>query len=184
MSRPLSWLDQIYPISKAVAASARSHYDRRDLEQLFSIQPRSAQNLMSALPTVSVGRANLVERDALLEFLSKLQKADDPGEFYARLRATKIKSAKRTLKKLVLEDVSSDIDSLPSSIALSVREVRVQFNTIEELVEALMRLAIVLDKQLDEFVARYQPKEPLNGEAQAALDREKLDREHFLNWRP
>ena len=62
MGRRLSWLDRLYPISRSVAGSARSHYDRKDLQQLFEIQPRSAQNLMAALPTVPIGRAHLVER--------------------------------------------------------------------------------------------------------------------------
>ncbi len=70
MPRTLSWLDRIVPISRTVQESARSHYDRKDIERLFELQPRAAQQLMAALPSVPVGRARLVEREALSLSLS------------------------------------------------------------------------------------------------------------------
>ena len=85
MGRRLSWLDRLYPISRTVAGSARSHYDRKDLQQLFEIQPRSAQNLMAALPTVPIGRARLVDRETLNNFLEQLQQADDPAQAFAEI---------------------------------------------------------------------------------------------------
>ena len=45
MPRTLSWLDRIVPISRTVRDSARSHYDRKDIERLFELQPRAAQQL-------------------------------------------------------------------------------------------------------------------------------------------
>ena len=89
MGRRLSWLDRLYPISRTVAGSARSHYDRKDLQQLFEIQPRSAQNLMAALPTVPIGRARLVDRETLSNFLEQLQQADDPAQAFAEIREGK-----------------------------------------------------------------------------------------------
>jgi hypothetical protein len=83
MGRRLSWLDRLHPIARAVLNSARSHYDRRDLEQLFELQPRSAQILMAALPTVPVGRARLIEREALYGFLIRLEASDDPARTFA-----------------------------------------------------------------------------------------------------
>ena len=41
MPRPISWLPQLHAIERSVQNSVRSHYQRRDLEQLFSLQPRA-----------------------------------------------------------------------------------------------------------------------------------------------
>ena len=38
MPRTFSWLDRLHLIARAVANSARSHYDRRDLERLFEVR--------------------------------------------------------------------------------------------------------------------------------------------------
>lgn len=182
MSRPLSWIDRIYTIFQAVTSSARSHYDRKDLERLFSLQPRSAQNLMSALPTVSVGKAHLVERAALLLFLSQLRQADDPGELYAKLKSAKGSKTKRKIQNFVLDDLVADLDTLPSTVSLSVGEVRVQFQNAEELVEAMMHLAIVLDKQLDAFVAKYQPPKSIDPELKAIRDSEEADLKYISSF--
>ncbi len=76
MPRTLSWLDRIVPISRTVQESARSHYDRKDIERLFELQ-----------------RGDL----------------------------------------------------------------RVQFQTLEELAEAMLYLATVFTHDLDGFAARYEP---------------------------
>jgi hypothetical protein len=157
MARSLSWLDRLHPIARTVANSARSHYDRRDLQQLFELQPRSAQQLMAALPSISIGRARLVEREALSRFLEQLQNAEDPARFYADFRAEAGKTIRRKLRGLVLRDVDASLDSLTGRLELSPGELRVRFTTVEELAEAMLHLAVVLDKQLDEFVARYEP---------------------------
>ena len=39
MPRPLSWLPRLHVIRRTVANSVRSHYDRRELETLFELQP-------------------------------------------------------------------------------------------------------------------------------------------------
>lgn len=182
MGRRLSWLDRLYPISRTVAGSARSHYDRKDLQQLFEIQPRSAQNLMAALPTVPIGRARLVDRETLSNFLQQLQQADDPAQAFAEIREGKGKTVQRKLRTLVLQDVQTDIDTLPSSLRLSPGELQVTFKTVEQLAEALMHLAVVLDKQLNEFIARYEvPSEP-SPEELAEREAERADAEFFANW--
>jgi hypothetical protein len=183
MGRRLSWLDRLYPISRTVAGSARSHYDRKDLQQLFEIQPRSAQNLMAALPTVAVGRARLVERETLSNFLQQLQQADDPAQAYGDIREGKGKTTvRRKLRSLVLQDVDSGVDSLPGSIHLSPGRLNITFQTVDELAEALMHLAVVLDKQLDEFITRYEPPPEPSPEELAEREADRADAEYFRNW--
>ena len=182
MGRRLSWLDRLYPISRTVAGSARSHYDSKDLQQLFEIQPRSAQNLMAALPTVPIGRARLVEREILCNFLEQLQQADDPAQAFAEIREGKGRTVRRKLRTLVLQDVQTDIKTLPASLQLSPGELHVTFKTVDQLAEALMHLAVVLDKQLDEFISRYEPPSEPSPEELAEQEADRADAEYFRNW--
>ena len=86
MPRTLSWLDRIVPISRTVQESARSHYDWKELQRLFELQPRAAQQLTASLPNVSVGRARLVKRETLSDFLRRLNDSENPTETWARIR--------------------------------------------------------------------------------------------------
>jgi hypothetical protein len=73
MPRPGSWLPRLHTISRSVANSVRSHYDRRDLEHLFELQPRAAQKLLEMLPTVEIGTSRLVDREVLAGFLDRVR---------------------------------------------------------------------------------------------------------------
>ncbi len=72
MPRPASWLPRLYDITRSVTNSVRSHYQRRDLELLFELQPRAAQKLLKMLPTTEVGTGHLVSRETLLSFLARV----------------------------------------------------------------------------------------------------------------
>jgi hypothetical protein len=63
MPRPITWLPRLHEIRRSVANSVRSHYDRRDIEALFELQPRSAQNFVEMLPAVRIGTSHPIERD-------------------------------------------------------------------------------------------------------------------------
>lgn len=160
MPRPLSWLDRIVPISRSVAESARSHYDRKELQRLFELQPRAAQQLMAALPNVSVGRARLVEREALIEFLRLLNTSENPGETFAGMRAEGGKAARRKLREFSLQDYPARADSPPRMLSIERGELRVRFETLEEVAEAMLYLATVFTDDLEGFAALYEPRSP------------------------
>ena len=183
MPRTLSWLDRIHPIARTVAGSARSHYDRKDLERLFSIQPRSAQNLMAALPTVPVGRARLVERETLSGFLETLEKADDPAQTYAELRAGKGSTVKRKLRNLVLQDYTADLDAVPPQMSLFRGDLHVRFKTVEELAEAMLYLAAVLRDNLEDFAERYEPPPKMTEEQRALQERLRVEAKLYSEYR-
>jgi hypothetical protein len=46
MARPVGWLGRLDSITKTVANSVRSHYDRADLAALFDLKERSMFALM------------------------------------------------------------------------------------------------------------------------------------------
>jgi hypothetical protein len=101
MPRPISWLPRLHEIRRSVANSVRSHYDRRDLEQLFQLQPRAAQKLIELLPTVQVGTSHLVEREALGEFLDRVRDCEDTQTLFEQIRRDKAPVSRRKVRSLV-----------------------------------------------------------------------------------
>ena len=161
MSRPISWLPRLHLIQRSVANSVRSHYERRDLEQLFELQPRAAQLLMDALPTIGVGRSRLVERESLAALLDTIQKADDPSAALERARQHPKPGSRRRLRELLPHDhPPADFDQLPPQLELAPGQVRIRFGALEELALALLELASLLDTNLDEFARRYEVQPP------------------------
>ena len=159
MPRPLSWLPRLAAIRRTVAGSPRSHYERRDLERLFEIQPRAAQKLLAALPTVRVGTSHLVERDALVALLDRVQQADDPATVLTSSRVRRGTPTGRTLRQLVPDDrPHTTWETLPASLTLAPGEVRVTFASVEELAAALAALASLLDRELEAFAERFEPR--------------------------
>ena len=159
LPRPLSWLPRLAAIRRTVAGSPRSHYERRELERLFEIQPRAAQKLLEALPTVQVGTSYLVERDALLALLDAVHEADDPAAVLTAARDRRNSPARRTLRQLVPNDrPHSAWETLPASLTLAPGEVRLTFTRVEELAAALAALASLLDRELEAFADRFEPR--------------------------
>ena len=157
MPRPLSWLPRLHEISRSVTNSIRSHYDRRDLEQLFELQPRAAQKLLELLPSVQIGTSRLVDREVLAGFLDRVRDTEDTTRLFETMRGEKAKVSRRKVRSLVRRDLDPiGIASLPSSIALSPGRMEITFHTVEELAAAMYALARVLESEGDEFATRYE----------------------------
>jgi len=159
MARPPSWLPRLYEIRRTVTNSVRSHYDRRELERLFELQPRSAGKLLELLPTVPVGTAHLVEREVLVSFLDRVQEADDVVGLFEQLRQEKTAQSRRRLRSLVRRDLEPvGLTSLPDSITLSRGRLEVRFGSVEELAEAMLTLARILESEGEEVAELYESK--------------------------
>jgi hypothetical protein len=155
MPRPVSWLSRLHPIHQRVANSARSHWGRRDLEQLFELQPRAAQKLIEQMPSVPIGTSRLVEREALLGFLDAVRDGDDPA--LAQARSAAASGSKRSLRELIPHDLApASWETLPEFLSLAPGEIRVRFTRVEELAAALAALASLLDRELEAFADRYE----------------------------
>jgi len=183
MARPVSWLPRLPALVRAVSDSVRSHYASSDIERLFEVQPRSAQMLMTLLPTVRVGKSLLVEREALAGFLERLVAADDPAEELAAIRSQgKPPVVRRKLRELVRRDVTANLTSLPPNVALEPGLLGIRFSTVEELAGSLWRLAQILEEDLDGFASRYEPPVELDPDEQAADERERADVLWIRQW--
>ena len=162
MARPLSWLPRLHEIQRSVANSVRSHYDRPDVESLFELQPRAAQKLIDLLPTVLVGTSRLVERETLAKFLAGIQEAEDTSQYIDRVREDKAKVSRRKIRSLVRRDIEpASLTSLPDTMNLSRGRLEINFRTVEQLAEAMLGLARVLESEGEEFARAYEPQPPV-----------------------
>ncbi len=142
---------------RSVANSVRSHYDRRDLQNLFELQPRAAQKLLELLPPVPIGTARLVEREALAKFLEGVREADDTSRYIEQLRKAKAGGSHKKLRSLVRRDIDPvTLSSLPESVSRGRLEI--SFRSVEQLAEAMCWLAQMLDT--DEFAQNFEPEPP------------------------
>ena len=146
MPRPISWLPRLHEITRTVTSSVRSHYDRRDIEKLFELQPRAAQELLKLLPSVQVGTSRLLDREVLADFLGRVRDTEDAASLLDTLREEKATISKRRPRSLVRRDLDPvSITSLPDSMTVSQGRLEVTFETVEQLVECMLMLARVLE---------------------------------------
>ena len=160
MPRPISWITRLHEIRRAVASSVRSHYERKEIESLFQVQPRAAQLLLEMLPTTAIGRSRLVERQVLAEFLDRIHKANDPSAELELIRAQGGEVSRKKLRTLVRRDVEPlQLDSLSANIEFIPGQMIVSFRTIEDLAQAMYSLARAIETDGDELAKRYEVQE-------------------------
>ncbi len=171
MPRPLSWLPRLSEIRRAVRQSARSHYERKDIERLFQIQPRRAQELIQSIsPSARVGRSFLLERGVLEDFLDAISDGADPASLLAARAAP---APRRKLRILVQHDhVPTTLDNAPGNINFEAGKLTISFNCVQDLAGALLALAEILDnpEQLDLLEARHVPSPSPDPDALAVRD--------------
>ena len=169
MARPPSWLPRLHEIRRTVENSVRSHYDRKDLEELFGLSPRGAGKLLELLPTVPVGTAHLVDREVLAGFLERVHEADDVAQVFETARQEKAAGSRRKIRSLVRRDLDPlGLTSLPESIGLSRGRLEVSFRSVDELAEAMLILARILESEGDAFAELYEPElsEPVDNDVE------------------
>ncbi len=162
MPRPITWLPRLTEIRRSVKHSARSHYERKDIERLFELQPRAAQALVQGIsPSAKVGRSSLLARADLEAFLDRIHEGADPASL---LSLPSEPVPRRRLRDLVQVDrVPATLDEAPGNISLQPGELTISFSSMQELAGALLALAEILDNAEqfalfeDRFVTRQTP---------------------------
>lgn len=182
MARPVTWLTRLSAIRRSVSESIRSHYSTKDLQQLFEIQPRSAQMLASLIPTVSVGNAKLIERQALSSLLDQLAVAADPGATLATMRRQpRPQIVRRKLRELIRTDVLAGKSGLPINVNAERGLLAIRFADMEQLATALHAIANLLENDLEGFALSYEPEE-VSQISSLEDERERDDVEYIRGW--
>jgi hypothetical protein len=159
MARQVSWESRLHEIRRSVANSVRSHYDRRDLELLFKLQPRAAGKLLETLPTVSIGRSQLVLREVLSLFLEGASEAEDVAGYCAAQKAKRKVRMRRKPRSLVRRDLEP-VAAASLSTWLTPGLLTVPYKSLEELVDVLWRVASALQDDVDQFSELYEAHRP------------------------
>jgi hypothetical protein len=158
--RPITWLPRLPEIRRSVKHSARSHYERKDIERLFELQPRAAQALVQGIsPSAKVGRSSLLARADLEVFLDRIHEGADPASL---LSLPSEPVPRRRLRDLVQVDrVPATLDEVPGNISLQPGELTISFSSMQELAGALLALAEILDnaEQFALFEDRFAPRQ-------------------------
>jgi hypothetical protein len=158
MARSVSWLPRLHEIRRSVDNSVRSHYERRDLELLFKVQPRTAGKLLEMLCGMRIGSSNLVERATLQKFLKSVSEEENVTAVCLRQRSEKENISRRKARSLVRRDLDPvGLTALPQWIVLSRGCLEIRFNTTEQLGEAMLMLARILESDGDEFALKFEP---------------------------
>jgi hypothetical protein len=157
MPRPISWLPRLQDITRSVASSIRSHYDRHDLEMLFELQPRAAQKLLEMLPAVQVGTSRLIDRETLASFLDRVRDSEDTTLLFDQIRSEKAQISRRKVRSLVRRDVEPvSLDSLPPGLIFRPGHMEISFTTIEDLAQSMYLLARAIETDGDEMARRFE----------------------------
>ncbi|ADW70974.1 hypothetical protein [Granulicella tundricola] len=159
MPRPISWLPRLHQIRKTVDSSVRSHYERKDIETLFELQPRAAQLLLEMLPTTLIGRSRLVARESLAAFLEQMRVSDDPSAKLEDIRKDPPPPPRSRLRTLIQRDRHPiSLAELPPEINLTTGRLEIRFTTIEQLARHLYSLAQSMESDGDEMARRFEIK--------------------------
>jgi predicted component of type VI protein secretion system len=159
MARPPSWLPRLHEIRRSVNNSVRSHYDRADLQNLFKLQPRAANALLAMLPTVPIGRAHLVEREALARFLDRVHEAEDAAAALGAQRNEKQTATRRKPRALVVRRDHEKVHASTLGRWMARGHLHVDFQDAQELFDVLWRVASALQEDLEAFVELYEPRQ-------------------------
>jgi hypothetical protein len=163
MAKLISWLQDAPEIRRQVAASTYSHFHAKDIKRLFKLQPRAARQLMEAMPRAQFGSSYIIPAAGLAEFLTDVLGASDVPALIQARRAANLYVSRRKPQTVVLkEKLHQGLASLPDSITLTRGQLRVKFQTVLELGEALAILISNMagDGEWYEFCRLYEPEQP------------------------
>lgn len=150
MARTISWISRLEKIRASVEKSPLTLWERSDLESLFELQPRQANKLIEVLPRGrGPGGALLVERDALLAFLAKVERT---GKL-PRAR-TKVSRKKLRLTVRPVRDVGKgSVAAIPKSVKLRPGRLEVDFRDGADLVAQLWAVGLAARDDEAAFLA-------------------------------
>jgi len=178
MARYVSWLPRLHEIRRSVENSVRSHYDRRDLELLFKVQPRTAGKLLQMLCSMTIGSSNLVDRESLLRFLTSAHEEENVTALCLKQRQAKEAITRKKPRSLVRRDLDPvGMAALPSWMTLARGYLSIQFETTEQLGEGMLLLARILESDGDEFARKYEPDPKPRDDPQAVAEIREMFRE-------
>ncbi len=153
------WFPRLTEILAELRALTASHLDRHAVEKLFQVRQRRARQLMAGLPCLQVGNAVAVERSALLQRLETIAAAESfHWEISRRARVAEsieslrmLATARRIRIPVLAGMPGHSLTTLPPGIQLQPGELRIEFQTAEDLAAKLFALSQAMANDWDTF---------------------------------
>lgn len=160
MPKPISWLDRLPDIRKAVGGSSSSHFDRGDIGRLFQLQKSGAGKILGLLPrSEKLGSSHLVEKLELMNFLEAVAKAKDKPAYLKKLRRDGPKVSRRRKIQLRRQDdgtLHPENPPPPDAINFSLQKIEIKgFYSAEQAIELLLWAAIRISSDPEAFESDY-----------------------------
>ena len=147
MARPVKWSRELPAIRERAARSRTETWSRRDIEHLFGVGRATAQSLMRAIGELQpVGGAHFVSRAALVAFLDRMAEAPTIEQaLRTRLHEAEPPPRPKPLRVTLPADLrSAMLPDLPENVQLTPGRIEIEAPGAEAMLEALMRLALVM----------------------------------------
>jgi hypothetical protein len=159
------WYGNLRRIKAAVQASNAPFLDRRDIETLFALRPRRAQQLLHELHAERLGGALVVPRETVLQYLHLTQRRLPYLTEVVRRRsiAQALQEAKLEVKahavrfKLPPTPEGQAIAGLPDTIRLGAGELRITCRDAQDLLQQLYLLSRLIAKDYAAFETIVRP---------------------------
>jgi hypothetical protein len=160
MPRKLKWRHDLHLIFQRAKNSKTETWKRTDIEDLFNVSRPSAQTIMKAVGEIdNIGGVYTLPRAALIAYLERMIKADDPGAEHNQLIATSSPVPRpRRLQVSVPDDLRSVmVSDLPSGITIDQGRIEIVGRNTEEVLQSLYILAQALQNDLDTAAQLIDP---------------------------
>lgn len=154
-----SWVAGVSDILYTIRSGDQEWFTRADIETLLGLQSRQAQKIMAEAGAEKDGKAYLLSRSHLIEYLERV--APDERERVRRLaeRITVLREEFIKRPKLLVEMPTREVEQLerdglaglPAEITLEPGRITLDFGTDEEALQLLLRLSVAIARDRLEF---------------------------------
>lgn len=192
MPFPRQWLPRLPEILAEVRHFPAPEIDREAIMGLFGLKRRAALLLMREIGPRAIRGRWFVDRQELLRWLAARQpEADQESGRRARWSRTMLQADLEKPRRpsplltvrLSPEEVRETVD-FPAGVSLTPGRpsvLTIEFASITDLAEKILRLGVAMNRNLDRYVALVEPQSGPSAEEQEQIRRE---RDYFLHWKP
>jgi hypothetical protein len=192
MPFPKLWLPRLSEILADVQRFPSSDIDREAIMRLFGLKRRAALLLMKELNPRTERGSWYIDKKELLRWL-KSREPEAEREVDRRARWGELmlradlemprKSSPLLTVQLTAEQVRA-VQDFPAGVSLVAGKpssLTIEFQTVTELAEKVLRLGVAINQNLDRYVSLIEPDAARETEEGNELRRE---RDYILNWMP
>jgi hypothetical protein len=157
MARPIEWFQRLPWILEALEQPGTSLLlNRRDVEQLFGVSPRTALHLLTRFGAMRIGNILALPKDQLVAALRKITSEDDYQLLKLRHdrlieRLSEHREDLRLSRITLPEPATNRLGELPASIRLEPGRLTVKFSDAVDLLGQLLELSRAIGEDFDRF---------------------------------